>query len=897
MKSHKYIALALAITLLPGIASAQSKVTLPVIGKKDVLFSQDTLKISHHPEVRQISAMTNTGFSMGAATANWVLTQKIGSDALRLSITGNQFGTPRQGYVSVLMTDGNERKFLVQQAANPAPTTATPTSLNSLAEKLTITGATATAFQNNEGIDKSYDNNTSTIYHSPWYNRPVTEATPVSLTYTLSGAPHVDYVSYTSRLDGNNNGYFGLVEILYSTTKSPNTFISLGTFNFGMVYGTTRVPLGESGIDDVKNIRLTVKTGANNFASAAEIAFYKQNNTVQEYLSTIFTDNLCTKLRPGITTAELDAITIPEIKTLAKAIAAGDYSQEYRVGEFQAYETLETLSYRLKTNRYNYYENPTGIYFQANKSIVIFVEGASTDDPVKLIVKNFGQPTTSGEQSESLFPLTNGINIVTPTHRGNGYINYFTDSYQSAPKVKIHFAMANENGYFDVERGDDNTKWQQLLANAQSDILDMRSKRIQLAYPVARLREHCPTNGVQLMKNSDSTIYLQREILGLLGKEPKNRQFARVVWNGFMYADNYGAAVDNGSVASWIRPATNQFEFWGFAHELGHVNQVRPDFNYGGCGETTNNIFSAWVQFKLSTANFYRLESETNVGINEYKQLKGGRFNTYLEQSVRLGTPWQLVDGSDYHGAIPNTRTVNAEDYEGNVLSQTVTTTSRNYDHFVKLVPLWQLLLYCDQAGASPGVYGKVFELMRTTSMQGVASSGKYQLRFIKMVCDVTGMNFLPFFKKAGMLKPIDAYIEDYGSDWLKINEAMITELETYVAGKNYPLPGAEVNYISALNWRTYANKAALTDAGVNRGTSYDAALSRVTVQHSVWKNVVAFETYDASGKLLRISMQGLGGDSGNTYTQVLFPEKGDEMSSYIMAVGWDGTRIKCYQK
>ena len=68
-------------------------------------------------------------------------------------------------------------------------------------------------------------------------------------------------------------------------------------------------------------------------------------------------------------------------------------------------------------------------------------------------------------------------------------------------------------------------------------------------------------------------------------------------------------------------------------------------------------------------------------------------------------------------------------------------------------------------------------------------------------------------------------------------------------------------------------------------------------VLHSKWKNVVAFETYDAEGKLLRITMQGLGGDNANSYTQVMWPNSSTEKAAYIMAVGWDGTRMKCYEE
>ena len=73
----------------------------------------------------------------------------------------------------------------------------------------------------------------------------------------------------------------------------------------------------------------------------------------------------------------------------------------------------------------------------------------------------------------------------------------------------------------------------------------------------------------------------------------------------------------------------------------------------------------------------------------------------------------------------------------------------------------------------------------------------------------------------------------------------------------------------------------------------------RIKVQHQVWQNAVAFETYDANGNLLRISMGGLGEDSETEYnfTQVLWPETATEQAAYIMAVGWDGTRVKCYEK
>ena len=73
---------------------------------------------------------------------------------------------------------------------------------------------------------------------------------------------------------------------------------------------------------------------------------------------------------------------------------------------------------------------------------------------------------------------------------------------------------------------------------------------------------------------------------------------------------------------------------------------------------------------------------------------------------------------------------------------------------------------------------------------------------------------------------------------------------------------------------------------------------SRVKVKHDVVRNAVAFETYNALGEILRITMYGLASDDSHSYTQVLFPTGSDinDISAYIVAVGYDGTRTKIYE-
>lgn len=173
-------------------------------------------------------------------------------------------------------------------------------------------------------------------------------------------------------------------------------------------------------------------------------------------------------------------------------------------------------------------------------------------------------------------------------------------------------------------------------------------------------------------------------------------------------------------------------------------------------------------------------------------------------------------------------------------------------------------------------------------------TSGKQQIEMMKRFCDAAKINFLPFFEKAGLLKPIKAYIEDYSRGRLIITEPMIDALKQYVASKNYPEAPAALNYINAYNWRNFRDKVQLAEAAV--GTGCTVQDNRVCVDNTKWPGAVGYETYNSKGELIRISMFGPGDNAmSSAKTYVLFPASDD--AGYIMAVGYDGKRVKCYQK
>ncbi len=857
----------------------------------DTLFLSYDAGITSLPVMSQ-QALTATALDADGQAASWFRVYKADGDRVIVAQDYHYGIDKKTGILRLATNDGATRDVAVVQNGNSSVTTLKGDT------KLTVT-ATANQSQSGEGAANSCDGDYSTIYHSPWSGTTF----PVVLTYTLSQAAHVDYLVYHPRQSGGSNGNFGKVVIEYVTNDAPNDWKQLADTDFGQSSSASRVDFGKDGVDAVKRVRFTVSSGYGGFASCSEMEFYQRNEENTAIMDALFTDHLCTALKPGVTAETINSCGNAYFRQLGLTLLNNgytDWQKKFRIGTFSCYETISTLASRLKTNTYNAYENPTGIYFKKDQPVAVFVKGIG-DKPVSLIVHDFGN---FGSGNDSRYSLSNGINVITPTTSGNGYVSYYAapGEFESAPDVEIHFALADVNGYFDLGRGDTNEDWKKLLSNACSNIIDVRTPRMQVAFPTDKFKQLCPNNGVELAQTYDDVIYREREILGLIryGEEPKNRQFARVVSSG-MFADGTGAAAADPS--GWMKPSRADFDFWGFAHELGHVNQVRPSFKWTGLGECTNNIYSTWVQFSLSTASWLRLESENSPVYNSADELQlqatGGRFNCYLLQNVCEGVTWQFANGGDYHGQTATDYTVTDEDEDGNEISgATFTGPRRNYDHFVKVAPLWQLQLYSDPAGFSPDLYAKVMKGLRGASDKNSKgqsmTNGQQQIRFIRTVCDSTKLNFLPFFEKAGMFRAVKRIIEDYTPGLLCISQKMIDELTQHVAEAGYPEPEGEVNYISGLNWEMYKNKAALVTGEVNQGCTNNG--TSVTVSNKVWQNAVAFETYDADGKMVAISMYGLGGGdntSNITSTKVLFPSG----ATTIKAVSWNGERAVVYQK
>lgn len=850
MMKLRYIFTTVALAMMfIGTAEAQTlRISKDTKDTQFFLVSKDTAYVGYN-EFTSIAVARNSDVTAQSEN-DWITPVLQSNGNISVFCKVNNDLNPRTGFITVATADGtHDHQVAVIQDGRGIRN-----------QKIEVKTATDNQHNSNsESADKTIDGNNSTMYHSPYGTGT---HFPVILTYTFKEASHVDYAVYTPRQDGNSNGNFQEVRVEYQLNGSSDWQV-LKTMNFGGNSSAAYVSFGDDGIDNIIAVRFNILSGQNNFASCAEMAFYVKDSFFNNIVKSVFADNLCTQLKDGVTQEQINAIETSELRTLAQALFDNNYSQKYRVAEFRPYRPIWDLRSELKNSyAYNNHENPTGITFTAGEQVAIIVEGVG-EDPISLQIRNFGPDVFA----KSTYPLNNGVNIIKVQNKGNGYIDYYTSNYKTAPNVKIHFVNCTENGYFDLERGDTNEYWQELLANAKGDCLDILTEHCQIVFPVSALKKNC-NDAVWLATTYDDIVKHEWELMGIYKYNrtfPNHQCVITVATSGGLYhASNDGFCVP---VNALTQPTTSdpaKFDYWGAGHELGHQNQT-TGLVWVGLTEVTNNIMSAYVEHMVRPNGYHRLENESN----------GFRYRNFYDMQVLAETyiPSDYIDSGK-------------SDIRGSFLPST------NGDVFLTLIPFWQILCYSRIAGTMPDAYPDYYEAMRTDNNVNYMSDGEQQVNFMKTMCHILHLNLIDYFKKVRMFQAVDKDINDYSTRRLTITTTMLNNLKTEIETAGYPTPPEGLIFMNVHNAHIFADKAALVENTVGAGCSRSGSI--VTITNSAWQNAVGFETYDKDGNLVAMTTSGSGNGSGaGTTTGVAWPLS--QNNGYIMAVGYDGTRVICY--
>lgn len=539
------------------------------------------------------------------SNADWISVRKTDNGTVYVHLQANADPSARTGCVTFQNEENGLKETLFITQGKNESVEDMPTD-----EMVKIASANANSAQSGNAITNSYDNNTSTLWHTAWTNKfEVSETNPAILTYNFSGVDHIDYINYITRQDGTVNGCFGKVEV-YAKCGTETSYKLVASSDCGQAIGQYKIALGENGLDNPKSIQIKVLSGNGGFASCAEMQFFKTNNEAKTFYS-FFTDQSLSELKPTVTEADIENIDNEFVSDLAQKLFNKTYNEDYRVAEYSA-----KLSYVTQSNLWNapgkYYDQrqgTTGINISKGKQ-AIAVSGLPDNTSVPLLVTAWyvgkdGGNFDGGNPETKSYTIQNGLNIIDydGDYDGLAYVCYYAEANpELQPKIKVHFINGQVNGYLSSDKT--NEEMHELTANAVNTCMDVVGKKVHSVWTSKGLHDYCKaTDGTsigyrQYMNVLDSLISWEHYLLGFkkYNREPDNRTFAYTNYTYYMFQGGLGVSFHHDQERRVLNCKTLVYNdddaIWGLSHEWGHQHQMHPYFCWGGMGEVTNNMNS-----------------------------------------------------------------------------------------------------------------------------------------------------------------------------------------------------------------------------------------------------------------------------------------------------------------
>jgi hypothetical protein len=152
-------------------------------------------------------------------------------------------------------------------------------------------------------------------------------------------------------------------------------------------------------------------------------------------------------------------------------------------------------------------------------------------------------------------------------------------------------------------------------------------------------------------------------------------------------------------------------------------------------------------------------------------------------------------------------------------------------------------------------------------------------LRFCELASSYTGEDLTEFFEYWKMLIPVDAWINDYGSKNMVVEEARVNAAREKMSKEKKP--ARDIRWINEDNKDLYKN-----NPEVVAGT-FEVLEDGYSIRMSGWKNAVAYLVVDEEGVIRQHADQG--------YTQGIFRVVSNECRWYYTKKNSDGSETKVY--
>ncbi|MBP1637239.1 MAG: hypothetical protein H6Q18_28 [Bacteroidetes bacterium] len=684
------------------------------------------------------------------ADANWISLpksqgMKVFSDRTHTYIISPNYSySKRQG--TIVFTYVNDSKVtasvVIEQAAISSSVSDVVVGKD---VKVIPTSGYTNDYQSNYGIEKTFDGviDGENPYHSTWNQ---SAKFPVTLEYFFNGKSDIDYFIYYTR---SGNGNFGEFD-LYVATQDEPTYKLYGSYNFNMKNAASRVTFSTA-LKNVTKIKFSVKSGLNNFVSCDEMEFYRYNtdSSLNTTLLKVFKDITCSELQSGITLEQIN--TLPGyFATIATQLYYNSYDsweKEFRIRNYYPYSSSEEWADKLMTKRYGILDNPTGIYANGGDSIVVLVGNTHGKTVSLQVIKDL-------EVSGDTYFLKEGVNKIGIKNTGMIFVMYTALPTTNPIKIHIPLGSGQVNGFFDLNEHKTDAKYSELLRKASYKYFCVRGNNIIFYFHRSKMLEYVPNNILSAINLWDDIVGWEQELMGIENVRPSqfnNHVFAISPETGYMWQSDYQIGFVYtylNNILLYDNVMARKDNAWGPAHEIGHI--LQSAINWPGCTESSNNLFSNYILYKL----------------NKYCSRGSELSKLAIARCVENQGFWNL-------GTIDMLTNEDAE---------------------LHMRMNWQLWNYYHRCGYKTNFWQTLFKLLRENRLS-YSDPGNAQLTFAKMASKAANEDLTEFFDRWGFFQAVsNTSIEQYGTFNLNITENMIQEAKNYMA--QFPAPKHAFYYI-----------------------------------------------------------------------------------------------------
>ena len=621
----------------------------------------------------------------------------------------------------------------------------------------------ANQYQPGYDIDKSMDGKFTTgtsyeessNYHSPFGTGNT--KFPVILEYFFTEDEPINYLIYYTR---SGNGNFGKVDIYTAITNNPqeSDYTLQGSYDFKEQNNPSKVTFNEA--IKATAVKFVVHNGRGGFASCDEMHFFQgnTNNTQEDKLLKVFKDITCTEVKEGVTEQDIQALGDNFFIDLARAIQHNAYSEwekDFRIREYEAYSEPAKWAEKLMTKRYSNLDNLTGIAVEKDDEVVVLVGDTHGHD---ISIQCIGEEKTSFLEdheypqtaaSGDYYILKSGINKLKMKNRGQLFVMYNCDLTSHPEPIKIHIPIGSGkvSGFFDLAEHKTDMKYAELLSKATDKYFGIRGDKIILYFHREKLQEVVKNKILSAIHLWNDIIGWEQELMGIEDVRPNffnNHIFAISPEGAYMWASEDRIAfvyTKLGDILLKENVMDKKDNVWGPAHEIGHIHQGA--INWPSCTESSNNIFSNYVLYKLG------------------KYCSRGLEISKLAESYLQKQPWALLG----------------------------TATHQNEDTELHMRMQWQLWNYFHRLGNMPDFFPKLFKYLRANPLAATAP-GTAQMQYAKAVCTVANMDMTEFFERWGFFRTVFIQnYEQYGTYMYMVMQPLIDQTKTYMATFDNKVP------------------------------------------------------------------------------------------------------------